>query len=224
MLSIGHRGFKGLCLENTLESFGKAIALKADMIEFDIRRCRTGEIFVIHDRGLKRVSGIDKSIRHSDYNTIKKITLKNGEKLLTLEEVLSFINKRVMVNIEIKEKGLEKDVADIINKYVKKYKWNRKNIIVSSFNISCLRNFRRLDKYAKIGILKKSFNKKSLDIAHEIKAYSMHLNLRSVTKKIVDICHNNGLKVLVWTVNKPLEKDRLQSWKTDGIFSDIPLI
>lgn len=37
---IARRGASGYAKENTMESFGKAIDLEADMIEFDVRRAK----------------------------------------------------------------------------------------------------------------------------------------------------------------------------------------
>ena len=39
-LVIAHRGASSMARENTLEAFQKAIDLRADMIEFDVRRTR----------------------------------------------------------------------------------------------------------------------------------------------------------------------------------------
>lgn len=48
MKRIAHRGFAGKYPENTLAAVQQA-ATRADMIELDLRRCRSGEIVVVHD-------------------------------------------------------------------------------------------------------------------------------------------------------------------------------
>ncbi len=46
---IAHRGASGSGVENTLESFEKAIELGVDMVEFDVRRTHDGVLIVYHD-------------------------------------------------------------------------------------------------------------------------------------------------------------------------------
>jgi len=50
---IAHRGASALAVENTIESFRKAIDLGADMIEFDVRRTKDKVFVVYHDKFLK---------------------------------------------------------------------------------------------------------------------------------------------------------------------------
>ena len=49
MWKIAHRGASGHLLENSLESFNLAIEMGADIIEMDIRQCKTGELVVYHN-------------------------------------------------------------------------------------------------------------------------------------------------------------------------------
>jgi glycerophosphoryl diester phosphodiesterase len=55
-LVIGHRGVRGDRPENTLAAFEHAGDQGADGIELDVRTCGSGELVVIHDPTLKRVS------------------------------------------------------------------------------------------------------------------------------------------------------------------------
>jgi glycerophosphoryl diester phosphodiesterase len=46
---VAHRGYAAAATENTLAAFTAAIDAGADMIEFDVRRTRDGELIVFHD-------------------------------------------------------------------------------------------------------------------------------------------------------------------------------
>ena len=50
-----HRGVATGAAENTIEAFTNAIAVGADMIEFDVRMTRDGELIAFHDA---RVNGV----------------------------------------------------------------------------------------------------------------------------------------------------------------------
>ena len=56
-LIYAHRGAQTFALENSMEAFEKAFQLGADGIELDVRLCKSGEIVVIHDFFLKRLTG-----------------------------------------------------------------------------------------------------------------------------------------------------------------------
>jgi len=56
VLRIGHRGAMGYAPENTLLSFRKALELRCDMIELDVRLCKSGELIVFHDDTLERTT------------------------------------------------------------------------------------------------------------------------------------------------------------------------
>ena len=51
-----HRGASGYAPENTMDAFQKAIEMKADGIELDVHLTKDGEVVVIHDEVLDRVS------------------------------------------------------------------------------------------------------------------------------------------------------------------------
>ena len=51
---LGHRGCAGLEPENTIRAFKKAVNLKVDLIEFDVRMTKDKELVVIHDEKVDR--------------------------------------------------------------------------------------------------------------------------------------------------------------------------
>ena len=88
LLRIGHRGAKTYEIENTLESFGKAIELGANAIEFDVRKSADAELIVSHDDNLKKVFGKDVTISHTTAEELKQLT---ENRIATLREALHFI-------------------------------------------------------------------------------------------------------------------------------------
>ena len=56
MKVIAHRGASGLVdVENTLEAFEKAVEIKADMVEFDVRKTKDNVLIVFHDKNFQDV-------------------------------------------------------------------------------------------------------------------------------------------------------------------------
>ena len=52
----GHRGASGYAPENTMAAFEKAVEMGADGIELDVQLTKDGELVVIHDETIDRVS------------------------------------------------------------------------------------------------------------------------------------------------------------------------
>ena len=67
----GHRGASGYAPENTLAAFEKAVEMGADGIELDVQLTKDGELVVIHDETIDRVS--DGSGWVKDYTYAKLI-------------------------------------------------------------------------------------------------------------------------------------------------------
>ena len=67
----GHRGASGYAPENTMAAFEKAVELGADGIELDVQLTKDGELVVIHDETIDRVS--DGSGWVKDYTYAKLI-------------------------------------------------------------------------------------------------------------------------------------------------------
>ena len=53
---FAHRGASGYESENTLEAFALAVEQGADGIELDVQLTKDGELVVIHDETIDRVS------------------------------------------------------------------------------------------------------------------------------------------------------------------------
>jgi glycerophosphoryl diester phosphodiesterase len=115
---IAHRGLhqKDLSVpENTISAFRLAIE-QGYSIEFDINILKDGHVVVFHDHNLKRCFGIDKSLDQLTYEDIKDLTYKSGDHIPLLSEVLTFIDGRANLLIELKPQG---DVAKLCEAFIK---------------------------------------------------------------------------------------------------------
>jgi glycerophosphoryl diester phosphodiesterase len=117
MQKIGHRGAKGYVAENTLASFQKALDFNVDAIELDVHLSSDGQIMVIHDETIDRTSSKTGFVYelHSFY--LKELGVP------TLEDVLILVNKKCIINIEIKVATATQKVLQVIEKYVKEQDW-----------------------------------------------------------------------------------------------------
>lgn len=108
-LVIGHRGVRVGEVENTMRAFAAAADAGADGIELDVRLARSGEVVVLHDEDLSRVTEGADERRAADLSAaeLSRVDLR-GEGVPLLADVLSFARDRsLLVNVEMK-----RDVPD----------------------------------------------------------------------------------------------------------------
>ncbi|MEM1649471.1 MAG: glycerophosphodiester phosphodiesterase family protein, partial [Sulfolobales archaeon] len=136
---IAHRGGSGLAPENTLLGVQRSLEVGSDLIEIDVQITLDRIAVVFHDEDLRRIAGINASIREMKYSDLSDIKI-NGEKIPTLEEVLSFSIDRIGVLIEVKKPGDEIHIMDLVRR-LDASQW----IAIISFHTEVLRNVKRLD-------------------------------------------------------------------------------
>jgi len=86
-LVIGHRGAKGIAPENSLSGFKKAVELGIDGVELDVHLTKDGNLVVIHDMDLKRLTRLKIPVRQLTFKELKKYDIselftKNQEKIM----------------------------------------------------------------------------------------------------------------------------------------------
>ena len=117
MLKIGHRGAPGDEPENTLRSFKKALSLGVDMIECDVHLTKDGKVVVIHDPTLERTTNGKGKVRDLTLKQLQKFDAGKREKISTLEEVITLVKGKCLLNIDVKDPRVIDNVVDIISRY-----------------------------------------------------------------------------------------------------------
>jgi glycerophosphoryl diester phosphodiesterase len=215
MLRIGHRGARAYAPENTLASFKKALEIGVDAVELDVRKTKDNQIVVIHDADVKRTTNGEGLVSELTLKEIKNLSAE-GEKISTLEETLDFLDKRVKVFVELKETGIEEQVLSIVHA-----KSLEKNVVITSFLEDALKKVRELDKDIETGLIYAKHTN-PIKAALELKANYLFALYRFTHTANVQKAHENGLKVVVWTINNPEEVEEYAKKGVDGIASDKP--
>jgi glycerophosphoryl diester phosphodiesterase len=216
MLRIGHRGARAYAPENTLTSFKKALEIGVDAIELDVRKTKDNQLVVIHDDNVKRTTNGDGLVCELTLKDIKGFSAEGGEKIPTLEEALDFLDKKVKVLVELKEEGIEKQVLSVIHE-----RDLEKNVVITSFSETALKEVRELNDKVETGLIYAK-HKNPIKAALDLKANYLVAIYRFVHTANVEKAHENGLKVVVWTINNPEEVEAYIKKGVDGIASDKP--
>jgi len=136
--------------ENSMSAFIKAIE-SGYAIELDLRYTKDRIPMVCHDNDLSDEVG--ENIRLSDitFEQAKKLQyIYSGEHIASFEEVLSFVDGRVPLLIDVKSflfpGTFEENIVDLLSKYTGPY-------AIQSFSPFTLNFFRKLDPDITIGLL-----------------------------------------------------------------------
>ncbi|MBI4765992.1 MAG: glycerophosphodiester phosphodiesterase [Deltaproteobacteria bacterium] len=222
MLKIGHRGAMGYAPENTLDSFAKALELGVDGIELDVHLCRSGETVVIHDSRVDRTTNGQGKVREMTLGELKDLDAGNGNPILTLEEVLDFVDRRALIDIELKAKGTAGPVAAMIRQYLESRGWKPDLFLITSFDHHELKRCHELIPYIPFGPLLAA---KPLDyarIAQAMEANRIMPFFEFLDENFVQDAHQKGIKVITWTVNRFDDIKEVLAMGVDGIISNYP--
>ncbi|MDO7170856.1 glycerophosphodiester phosphodiesterase family protein [Mariniflexile sp. AS56] len=221
MLIIGHRGAKGHLAENTIESIKKALALGVDGIEIDVHRCASGQLVVFHDFTIDRMTNGTGEVSKQTLNQLKQAEVKGRCQIPTLSEVLTFVDNKCLVNIELKGQDTAAEASRLIAFFVDKKGWDYKNIIVSSFQNELLETVYSINKEIPLGVLVDTNLDEAVAFAKEIKATTIFPDYTMLTEEIVESLKED-FKVITYTVNNLKPIKRIKSYGVDGIISDFP--
>lgn len=221
MLKIGHRGAKGHFAENTIESIKKAIDLGVDGVEIDVHRCATGQLVVFHDFTLDRMTDATGEVSKQPLKELKRAVVKGYCQIPTLSEVLTFVDNKMLLNIELKGQDTAKEAARLITFFVDKKGWEYKNIIVSSFQKNLLETVHQINNKIPLGVITETNLEEAVETAKSVNAVSIHANYTMLTEEIVTELKEN-YKVLAFTVNNLNPIERIKSYGVDGMITDFP--
>jgi glycerophosphoryl diester phosphodiesterase len=221
MLKIGHRGAKGHAAENTLASIEKALKLGVDGIEIDVHRCASGELVVFHDFTVDRMTNGSGEVSKFTYKELQKFKTRGNFEIPTLSQVLTKINNKCLLNVELKGFDTAKEAARIITFFIEKKGWDYKNIIISSFQEELLQTVFKANNKIPLGVLTDNNLDKAVAFAKTINAVSLHVDYTMLTAEIVEDLKQH-FKVFAYTVNNLKPIARIKSYGVDAMISDYP--
>ncbi len=222
VLVIGHRGASGYYPENTLLSFNEAVKQGADMIELDIHLTKDDEIVVIHDGTVDRTTDGTGTIGNLSLKEVRGLDAGSGERVPTLDEVLSELMGNCSLDVELKGKDTAIPVLKILEGQVRKGRWRSDDLMISSFSPIDLLELYNTNCSIEMAVLIDNDPWGSEDFAMEIGARSVHPNFMSLDTDFITRCRGLDLKINTWTVNEPSRMLELVEWGVDGIITDHP--
>lgn len=225
-----HRGASAYAPENTLEAFLLAAEQGADGVELDVQLTKDGEMVVVHDEEIDRVS--DGSGFVKDY-TLAELKILNFNKthpeyqdvkIPTLREVYEALKPTGMtINVELKTgifwyKDLEKKVLELTKEMEMEDR-----VIYSSFNHYSIQQMKKIVPEAETAYLYSDVILNVAEYAKNTKVDGLHPAVYHV--KMVDFLKEylgSNLNVRVWTVNEKADMKWLIDAGVTAIITNYP--
>jgi glycerophosphoryl diester phosphodiesterase len=226
---VAHRGGGKLAPENTLAAIDVGAQHGHTMIEFDAKLSQDGEIFLLHDDTLERTSNAWGVAGELPWQTLAKVDAGSwfngsfkGEPLPRLSEVADRCREHgMMANIEIKPTtGLGPLTGKVVALAARELWRGMTAPLLSSFEIDALEAAQAAVPELPRGLLLDEWRDDWQALTTRLGCVSIHLNHRLLDEALVRLLKDAGLRILVYTVNKPQRAAELLRWGVDCICTD----
>ncbi len=229
---IAHRGLHSATVcENSMEAFRLAIE-KGYPIEIDVHLTKDGDLAVIHDSMLSRMTGRSGIVEALTSEQLKAYTLKDGQHIPMLREVLELVDGRVPLLIELKfRRAFNEKQGEALLAQLESYPY-KDMVAMQSFHPKMVRWLKTHSKDYSVGYLS-SFNllKNHRFINYVLSTlklfrWYMHADFISydityLPNKYVAKKRRHGVPVLAWTVNTPERVNRAVDFADNIIFESL---
>lgn len=222
-----------------MPAFQGAVDLGYRYFELDVHATRDGKVIVFHDHDLDRLTDGTGWVWDHDWADLRPLDAAHsfdrrrgyprrgeGIRIPLLEEILTTFPD-VMVNVELKQDGIEEAVADELRRLDA---FDR--VMIGSFSDARIALFREVTKGAvatsagqhevrrlySLGVRGRPVDTE----ADAVQVPARYGGLKVPTRRFIRAIHEAGKQIHVWTVNSPSPMKRLLAAGVDGIMTDRP--
>jgi len=226
---VAHRGGGKLAPENTLAAIDTGARFGHTMIEFDVKLSQDGQIFLLHDDNLERTSngwGVAGRLPWSDLLQVDAGSWFSrdfkGEPLPLLSQVAQRCREHgMMANIEIKPTtGTGPLTGETVARAARELWAEMTPPLLSSFDIDALAAAQQAAPELPRGLLLDEWRDDWRALTTQLGCVSIHLNHRLLDEARIAALKDGGLRILVYTVNKPERAAELLRAGVDAICTD----
>lgn len=217
LLTVGHRGMMGVEPENTLRSFVRAEREGVDVIELDLHLSKDGELVVMHDADVSRTTDGSGPIGDFTLEELRRLDAGQGERIPVFREVVETVSSPLQA--EIKDRAAARVLSGAIEELDL-----HDRVTVISFHDEALRETREHLPGMPLVLVTGRSTPTAPERAREVGAFMVSCDLRHLEAETVKRCHDDGIKVISWTVNTAEDLARVRELGLDGVVTDMPEI
>lgn len=225
-IAFAHRGGTSHAPENSLRAFEHAYSLGYRYLETDVHATCDGVLVAFHDDDLRRTCGIDKTIATSTWSEISSARIDGTDPIPTLMDIMSAWPD-ARLNIDCKADTALAPLIETLRS-------------ADCLDKVCIGSFsdKRLDAVrAEFGgrvctsmgpkevarLVARATTRLPVKVTNHALAAQVPVKQGPIpvtTSRLVEVAHDLGISVHVWTVDDPVEIARLLDLGVDGVMSD----
>jgi glycerophosphoryl diester phosphodiesterase len=226
-LVISHAACKGHAPENTLAGIRAATELGVDAIEIDVHASRDGVPLLIHDETLERTTNGAGRVSDQTLDSLRALDAGAGfgpryagERIPTLAEVLDVTRRSCLLVIEIKQRGIEREVAEVVRRLDA-----ADASMIWSFHADVVEAARTaLPEVPVARLWGGQTGTLAALLADTVRygAQAVSVHHSAVDEALVRAARLRGLAVYTWTVDEPADQRRVGACGVAGICTNLP--
>ena len=191
-----------------MQAFEAAVEAGADMIEFDVRRSRDGELVILHDHSHAGVA--------LDSCSFQEFRKRTGFSPPLLADVLGWAVGKIDVDVDLKEDGYVEELLPILQGFVTV----GGELLVTSFLDPVLAHLSELDPTLRLGLILEFTAMRAAERAKAVGAGLVLPKMRLATEPLIGELHDAGLEVIVWDVIAADHAEVLVDPRVVGVITD----
>ncbi len=224
-VNYAHRGASAYAPDSTVAAFDLGIAMKANGIETDLQKTKDGKIVLFHNEMLDgRSSGRGKLAEYT-YKELLAMDFGGwfsekykGEKIVLFEDFAQkYFHLDLTFALELKVRGIEKEVLEIIKKYDAMDK-----VYISSFFFDALEAMRGIDGKIRLSWLLNKITPDAVERLKKIGGSQICPQAALVTPEEIAVARENGLGVRLWGVTDEALMKKVYPLATEGMTVNFP--
>lgn len=224
---IAHRGSSGSNPENTLSAIRAAVDEGADWVEIDVQETADDLVVVMHDSDFMKLSGEDLKIWDAEMSDLQTIDIGSwfdpafaDERVPTLEQALEELRGHPSkLLIELKYYGHDIDLENRTAQIVEAAGMTDQ-VALMSLKYPAVQKMKALRPDWQVGVLAATAVGDLAALDADFVAVNANLASARLARRIQD----SGKRLLVWTINDPIDMSAMMSMGVDGIITDEPAL
>jgi glycerophosphoryl diester phosphodiesterase len=217
-----------------MAAFRSAVAMRADMIELDVRLTSDAIPVVQHDRTLRRIAGWRRRVRDTPLAAMRDLDAGSwfaprfaGERIPTLRDVLEWLPAGIRINIELKTDGdrRRRDVLVDCCLDVLEQTGTGPAALVSSFDHAVITRLHRQHSTLALGIIMHPVRDRARRpsvLARRSGARVVICSASSLQRWIAVDVRSSGLSLFCYGVNSVSRLRRVLRRRVNAVITDYP--
>ena len=222
MKRVGHKGADLVAPGNTVASFEAALAHHVDMIEFDVLRLRDGRLVLAHDyedAGRREPLTLDEGLDHFAGEAYADVELDVDMKLTGYErEVVDGLLQRGLAERSL----ISSQYIESLDELARIAPEIRRGLSVPRVRRDYTKTVLALPAYGVARVMRARLPGQVRPLLREGRIQAVMAHWLLVSRRLVQVVHDEGGEVYVWTVDDARQIERLRELGVHAVITNDP--